>query len=296
MLIELLQHNQPAWLATVAVLGLLVGSFLNVVIYRIPVMLKREWRKDCVGYLEENYQAEIALKQDNEPQQPFNLVKPDSSCPHCQRPIRAWENIPVISYLFLRGRCAGCHSPISRRYPFVELLSALLAVTCAWQFGFGLTAAAAITLSWVLIVLAFIDLDTKYLPDQITLPVLWLGLLLNLNHTFTDPESAITGAVAGYLSLWSVYQLFKLLTKKEGMGFGDFKLLALLGAWLGWQFLPAIIIISSLVGSVIGISLILLKKQQREVPIPFGPYLAIAGWLTLVWGNEINQFYLDWLR
>ncbi len=295
MLIELLKQELSFFVTTIFILGLLVGSFLNVVIYRLPVIFKRQWRKDCGHYLEENYKAKIQLDINNEPSEPFNLVKPDSTCPHCGHKIRAWENIPVISYLFLKAKCSNCKVPISFRYPFVELLSAGLAAICAWHFGFSLAGLSAILLSWVLISLSFIDYDTQYLPDQITLPFLWLGLILNLNNTFTDINSAVIGTVAGYLVLWSVYHLFKLITKKEGMGYGDFKLLALLGAWMGWQYLPAIIILSSLVGSVIGITLILIKKHQRDIPIPFGPYLAIAGWIVLIWGAMINQSYLNWI-
>lgn len=295
MIIDILRQELAFFVATVFFLGLLVGSFLNVVIYRLPIIFKREWRKDCCNYLEENYNANIQLDTGKEPAEPFNLVKPDSTCPSCGHKIRAWENIPVISYIFLKAKCSSCKTPISFRYPFIELLSAGLAALCAWHFGFSLTGGAAILLSWALISLAVIDYDTQYLPDQITLPFLWLGLILNLNNTFTDIESAIIGAIAGYLTLWSVYHLFKLITKKEGMGYGDFKLLALLGAWMGWQVLPAIIILSSLVGSIIGITLILFKKHQREIPIPFGPYLAIAGWIALLWGNEINQSYLNWI-
>ena len=294
MLIELLKQNITFFLSTIFILGLLVGSFLNVVIYRLPIIFKREWRKDCCNYLEENYKAKIQIENNKEPSSPFNLVKPDSACPNCGHKIRAWENIPIVSYLFLKAKCSNCNASISLRYPLVEFLSAILATVCAWHFGYSIEAGAAIVLSWALLSLALIDYDTQYLPDQITLPFLWLGLLLNLNNTFIDLESAIIGAVAGYLSLWSVYHLFKLITKKEGMGYGDFKLLALLGAWMGWQILPIIIILSSLVGSIIGITLIILKKQQRDIPIPFGPYLAIAGWIALLWGSEINYFYLNW--
>ena len=295
MLIELLQQDPTLYVASIFILGLLVGSFLNVVIYRLPVMFKREWRIDCCQYLEENYSAKIELDTSKEPSESFNLVKPDSTCPSCGHQIRAWENIPVISYILLKAKCSNCSSPISLRYPIVEIFSAITASLCAWHFGFSLAGFAAIFLTWALISLALIDYDTQYLPDQITLPFLWLGLLLNLSETFTTIESSIIGAIAGYLSLWSVHHIFKLITQKEGMGYGDFKLLALLGAWMGWEFLPAIIIISSLVGSIIGISLILLKKHQREIPIPFGPYLAIAGWITLLWGNEINYAYLNWI-
>ena len=295
MLIELFKQDLTFFVSSIFILGLIVGSFLNVVIYRLPVMFKREWRKDCCAYIEENYQAKIQLNIDKEPAEPFNLVKPNSTCPNCGHQIRVWENIPVISYLFLKAKCSNCKSPISFRYPFIELLSAVLAAICAWHFGLSLVGFSAIALSWALISLSWIDYDTQYLPDQITLPFLWLGLLLNIDNTFTDLNSAVIGAIAGYLSLWTVHHVFKLITKKEGMGYGDFKLLAMLGAWIGWQFLPVIIILSSLVGSIIGITLILLKKHQREKPIPFGPYLAIAGWIALLWGNEINHLYINWI-
>lgn len=295
MLIDVFKQDLVFFVASIFLLGLLVGSFLNVVIYRLPVIFTREWRKDCCSYLEENYQAKIQHDITNEPTEPFNLIKPDSTCPNCGHQIRAWENIPVISYIFLRAQCSNCKSPISFRYPFIELLSAILAATCAWHFGFSLAGFSAIALTWALISLSWIDYDTQYLPDQITLPFLWLGLILNINNTFTDINSAIIGAIAGYLSLWTVHHSFKLITKKEGMGYGDFKLLAMLGAWIGWQFLPVIIILSSLVGSIIGITLILLKKHQREKPIPFGPYLAIAGWIALLWGEQINHLYLNWI-
>lgn len=295
MLIDVFKQDLAFFVASIFVLGLLVGSFLNVVIYRLPVIFKREWRKDCCLYLEENYQAKIHHNITNEPAEPFNLVKPDSTCPSCGHQIRAWENIPVISYIFLKAKCSNCKTAISFRYPFIELLSAILAATCAWHFGFSLAGFSAIALTWALISLSWIDYDTQYLPDQITLPFLWLGLILNINNTFTDINSGVIGAVAGYLSLWTVHHTFKLITKKEGMGYGDFKLLAMLGAWMGWQFLPVIIILSSLVGSIIGITLILLKKHQREKPIPFGPYLAIAGWIALLWGEQINLFYLNWI-
>lgn len=296
MLIDIIKNDLALFVALAIIIGLLVGSFLNVVIYRLPVMFKREWRQDCCTYLKENYHAKIQLETEKEPAEPFNLVKPDSTCPNCGHQIRAWENIPIISYIFLKAKCSNCQTPISFRYPFIELLSAVLSAACAWHFGFSVAGISAIFLSWALITLAWIDYDTQYLPDQIIFPFLWLGLILNLNNTFTDINSAIIGAVAGYLALWSVHHVFKLVTKKEGMGYGDFKLLALFGAWLGWQYLPQIIILSSLVGSIIGISLIIFKNHQRQTPIPFGPYLAIAGWIALLWGNEINQSYLNWIR
>lgn len=295
MLIELLKQDLIFFVSTIFILGLLVGSFLNVVIYRLPVIFKQEWRKDCCNYLEENYSAKIQLEASKEPAEPFNLVKPDSTCPNCNHKIRAWENIPVISYLLLKAKCLSCKNPISIRYPLIELLSAILATFSAWHYGFSLAGFSAILLTWALISLAMIDYDTQYLPDQITLPFLWLGLFLNLNNVFTDINSAVIGAIVGYLSLWTVYHLFKLITNKEGMGYGDFKLLALLGAWLGWQYLPLIIILSSFVGAIIGITLILFKKHQRDIPIPFGPYLAIAGWIALILGDEINHSYLSWI-
>jgi len=295
MIVELLKNDLILFATLVLIFGLFVGSFLNVVIYRLPMMFKREWRKDCCRYLEENYAVNIQFKINKEPAEPFNLSKPDSTCPNCGHKIRAWENIPVISYLFLQAKCSRCKTAISFRYPFIELLSAVMAATCAWQFGFSVAGISAIFLTWALIALAWIDYDTQYLPDQITLPFLWLGLLLNLNGTFTDINSAVIGAITGYLILWAVHHLFKLLTKKEGMGYGDFKLLSLLGAWMGWQLLPQIIILSSLVGSIIGISLMIFKNHQRETPIPFGPYLAIAGWIALLWGHDINQTYLNWI-
>ena len=291
---DLLQHNPVLYLSIIVVLGLLVGSFLNVVIYRLPVMLKKQWKADCIAFLEqEQSKPSVTVGITHEP---FNLVVPRSRCPHCGHLITALENIPVLSYLFLRGRCRECKTPISIRYPLTEILSATLAALVAWEFGVSLQASMALLLTWGLICLSFIDYDHQYLPDNITLPFLWLGLFLNLNGLFVDLPSAVIGAIAGYLTLWLVYQVFKKLTGKEGMGYGDFKLLAMLGAWLGWQALPAIILLSTLVGSVIGISLILFKQHERSHPIPFGPYLAIAGWIALLWGNEINTTYLNWIN
>ncbi|UCE89612.1 MAG: prepilin peptidase [Pseudomonadota bacterium] len=294
-LLEILRDSLVLWLFVVALLGLLVGSFLNVVIHRLPVMLKRQWRRDCVEYLGEAGEIDLA-KHATAGEAPYNLVAPRSACPHCGHKITALENIPVLSYLILRGRCSECRAKISIRYPLVESLCALLVVAVAWRFGVTVEAGAAMLLTWALLSLSLIDYDHQYLPDQITLPFLWLGLFLNLDGMFApDLASAVIGAAVGYLILWSVYQIFKRLTGKEGMGFGDFKLLAMLGAWLGWQALPAIILLSSLVGAVIGISLIALRRHERSVPIPFGPYLAIAGWIMLVWGDEINAAYLRWV-
>ncbi|HEB55544.1 MAG TPA: prepilin peptidase [Gammaproteobacteria bacterium] len=298
MLNDLFRQHIEFYYISTFLLGLIVGSFLNVVIYRLPIMLKRGWRSECLAFLAEEESKPPPLSQngnDKEDTPVFNLNTPRSRCPQCGHAISAWENIPVISYLFLGGRCAECKTAISLRYPAIELFSAALTLLCAWHFGITLNAVFAILLSWALIVLAFIDLDEQYLPDSITLPMLWLGLLLNTRNLFTDLESAVIGAAAGYLILWSVYMLFKKLTGKEGMGFGDFKLLAMLGAWLGWQMLPAIILLSSVVGAVIGILLILSNRHQRGIPIPFGPFLAAAGWITLLWGHELNYAYLQWV-
>lgn len=276
--------NIPVLCAAFAgIIGLLVGSFLNVVIYRLPIMMRRNWRKECLEYLELAAEAE---------QEPFNLVLPLSRCPGCNAAIKPYQNIPVISYVFLQGRCAHCRRPISPRYPIIEIFTAIASATVAWHFGYAPQTVFALMLTWSLIALSFIDIDHHLLPDSITLPMLWLGLLLSLSGMFTDAHDGIIGAVAGYLALWTVYHLFKLATGKEGMGYGDFKLLALFGAWLGWQYLPVIILLSSLVGSVIGITMVIVAKRDHTIPIPFGPYLAAAGWIALLWGNDINQFYL----
>lgn len=279
----MLSESPGLFIAIAGLAGLLVGSFLNVVILRLPRMLERSWRQECLEFLG---QAEES------PQERFDLIHPPSTCPQCGHSIRPWENIPVLSYLFLKGRCAHCKTPISLRYPLIELLTALLSVVVAWNFGFSVQALWALVLTWSLIALSFIDIDHQLLPDALTLPLLWLGMFLSLFNVFTDSHSAILGAIAGYLLLWAVYQLFKLVTGKEGMGFGDFKLLALFGAWLGWQALPMIILLSSLVGAVLGIAMILLQGREKHLPIPFGPYLAIAGWIALLWGERLNQWYL----
>lgn len=284
LLIELLQQNSPLFLFIITVLGLSVGSFLNVVIYRIPVMMEREWIQQCRELLEKEEQAD----QD----QTFNLMFPGSRCPNCSHKITLWENIPILSYIFLKGRCSECSQKISIRYPIIELATAVLSITVAWHFGFSWQTLCALLLTWALISLSMIDFDHKLLPDNIVLPFLWLGLLININGVFTDLQSALIGAIAGYLSLWSIFWLFKLLTGKEGMGYGDFKLLALFGAWLGWQYLLQIVLLSSLVGAILGIALIVIFGRDRSIPIPFGPYLATAGWISLLWGKEINQAYL----
>ena len=263
-------------------LGLIAGSFLNVVVHRLPKMMEREWQAQCA-----DMRGETIAQAPTE-----NLWRPRSRCPHCGHQISAAENIPVLSYLFLRGRCAGCKAAISPRYPMVEVLSAVLSGLAAWKLGVGPAALGAIVLIWALIALAFIDADTQLLPDDITLPLLWLGLLLNLFGTYTSLPNAVIGAVVGYLALWSVYWLFKLTTGKEGMGYGDFKLLGALGAWMGWQMLPVIILLSSVVGAIIGILMIALARHGRGQPMPFGPYLAGAGVLAMFIGHEINTTYL----
>ncbi len=268
-------------------IGLFIGSFLNVVILRLPVILLRNWKLQCRELLE--YDSLI------DKQETFNLAVPRSRCPQCGHQISALENIPVLSYLLLRGRCKQCKTPISVRYPAIELITSVLSGIIAWQLGFEWITLFALLLTWALISLSFIDIDHQLLPDDITLPFLWLGLALSVFGIFTDMQSAIIGAIAGYLTLWFVYQLFKILTGKEGMGYGDFKLLALFGAWLGWQKLPLIILLSSFAGALIGLAMIIFMGRDKQIPIPFGPYLAIAGWIAMLWGDEINSLYLAFI-
>ena len=284
-LFDLLQSSPPLFIGVCTILGLLVGSFLNVVIYRLPKMMELGWQQQCTELRGE----EPAHSE------PYNLLVPRSACPHCRHAISAWENIPVVSYLILRGKCRGCNAAISPRYPVVEAISGILCGFAAWHFGFGLATMGAILLIWALLALTAIDFDTQLLPDDITMPLIWTGLLFNLYGAFTTLSGALLGAIFGYLALWSVYWLFKLITGKEGMGYGDFKLLAALGAWLGWQLLPLIIILSSLVGAVVGITLIVAVKHGRDIPIPFGPYLAGGGLIALFWGKTLTQNYLQLL-
>lgn len=272
-------------LSIAGLLGLCIGSFLNVVIHRLPKMMEREWQVQCADLRGEPASTAEAL----------TLAAPRSRCPACAHQITALENIPLISYLVLGGKCSACGIRISLRYPIIEIFSGLLSALIAWHFGPTLQTAGALLLIWSLIALAAIDFDTQFLPDSITLPLLWLGLLFNLFGTFTDLPSAVIGAMAGYLSLWSIFWLFKLATGKEGMGYGDFKLLAALGAWLGWSMLPTIILLSSLVGAIVGVSLIVLARHGRNVPIPFGPYLAAAGCIALLWGTQLTHGYLTLL-
>ncbi len=287
-LFNILNNQTGLLFSSVFILGLLIGSFLNVVIFRVPKMLEQDWHLQCAHLLEDEKRIE-----ELESKQKITLSTPNSTCPSCQHAIKPWENIPVISYLFLRGKCSQCKSAISLRYPLVELTTAILSFVVILYFGASYEGLAGLLLTWVLISLTLIDADTQLLPDNMTLPLLWLGLMLNAFGMFTSLESALWGAVFGYLSLWSVYQLFKLLTGKEGMGYGDFKLLAALGAWFGWQSLPIIILVSSLVGAAIGISMIIIKGKDKNVPIPFGPYLAIAGWITLMWGDKLKAIWLS---
>jgi len=285
-LITVIQQNPILFYSIVGITGLLVGSFLNVVIYRLPKMMEREWRTECSQFLEANL--------DNDPHEQYNLILPRSACPHCGHRISVLENIPVISFILLGSKCRGCGKSISMRYPLVEAITCILSVVIAIHFGASIQAVSAILLSWALITLTLIDYDHQLLPDNITLPFLWLGIICNIFGIFTDLYSSVIGAIAGYLVLWSVYIIFKLVTGKEGMGYGDFKLLSLLGAWLGWQFLPLIIIVSSLLGAIVGIGLIVFKAHEKSQPIPFGPYLALAGLIALLYGQDLIAVYFNW--
>jgi len=293
--------NSTVFLSLVFLFSLMMGSFLNVVIHRLPIMLKSEWQHDCTEFLSElssstektgekiEEKAEIVEKSE-----PFNLSVPRSRCPSCGHKISALENIPLISWLFLKGRCSDCHQAIPIRYPIIELSTALLSVLVAYTYGIQWFTLSALVLTWSMIALTVIDFDTQLLPDNITLPIMWLGVLMSLlSVSAISLSDSIIGIILGYCSLWSVYQLFKIITGKEGMGYGDFKLLALLGAWLGWQSLPLILLLSALVGSIIGISLILFSGRDKNIPIPFGPYLASAGFISLIWGDKITQSYLN---
>jgi leader peptidase (prepilin peptidase)/N-methyltransferase len=282
--VEFLAASPAVVLTFAGLLGVIAGSFLNVVVHRLPKMMEREWRSQCAEMLDSEGKPE---------QQPaYNLVVPRSRCPECDHQITALENVPVLSYVALRGRCSDCGWRIPLRYPLIELLTGLLSVLVVWRFGLTIGAAGALLLTWALVALSAIDFDTQYLPDSITLPFLWLGLAFNVAGIYTTTQSSVIGAIAGYLALWSVYHLFRLVTGKEGMGYGDFKLLALFGAWLGWTAVPLIVLLSSFVGAVIGVALIGLRGHDKNIPIPFGPYLAIAGWIALMWGDQLLDAYL----
>ncbi len=288
-----LQHQPYALPAVILILSLLIGSFLNVVILRYPIMLFRSWLIDSKD-LVDNLPEHSALK---DLESPYTLSKPASHCPRCHSPVKAWQNIPILSYILIKGKCSGCadkgqETKISIRYPLVELATGLLSLALLIKFPWSIQLAAMLVFTWSLVAMSMIDIDHQILPDTMTLSLMWLGLLLNIDHTFVDLQSAVIGAAAGYLSLWSVYWIFKLVTGKDGMGFGDFKLLAALGAWFGWQFLPMIILLSSLVGAVVGIAGIMIMGRDKNIPIPFGPYLAAAGWIAAMWGHEIMQWYL----
>lgn len=292
-MLELFGQSAPVFIAVVFAFALVIGSFLNVVIYRLPIMMEREWREQCEELSKTPPMQEL-------PADRFDLIIPRSRCPSCGHMIKAWQNIPVVSYLLLSGRCANCKESISARYPLVEMLTAVLAALCAWRFGFGWEALMAIAMTFALVAITMIDADTQLIPDSIVLPLMWVGLSMSLFHPmpgsdtlFIAPRDAIVGAIAGYLSLWTVYQLFKLVTGKEGMGYGDFKLLAALGAWLGWQQLPMIILMSALVGAIVGIGMMVFRGHERSAPIPFGPYLAAAGWITMLWGESVKNAYLE---
>lgn len=290
-IITVMQSQLWFYLLTVGLVSLCVGSFLNVVIYRLPLMMQREWQTECRVLLADDLKPTKAANTETE----FNLIKPNSTCPKCKTAIKPWQNIPVISWLLLKGRCASCSNPISIRYPIVEMLTAILSLIVAYTFGATEQALLYILITWVLVALTFIDIDHMLLPDQLTLPLVWLALIAAVVGITISPTDAIIGAACGYLSLWSVFWLFKLITGKEGMGYGDFKLLAVFGALLGWQSLLTIILLSSVVGAVIGIALLSIQGKDKATPIPFGPYLAIAGWVTLLWGTQIQAFYFNLL-
>ncbi|MDC8444383.1 MAG: A24 family peptidase [Nitrosomonas sp.] len=276
-----MQESIGYLIAAATIVGLMVGSFLNVVIYRLPKMIERSWHLQCAELRGESVET-IPV---------FNIATPRSECPNCRHRITIWENIPILSYIFLRGRCSECHFPISIRYPLIEAFTAMSSGFVAWHFGFGWLLLAALIFVWALIALAAIDIETQLLPDDITLPLVWLGILVNMYTGFTDLHSSVIGAIAGYLSLWMVYWIFKLITGKEGMGYGDFKLLAAIGAWLGWSLLPLVILLSSLVGGIVGLGLVMISKRNKNAMIPFGPYLAGGALIALLWGQSITHAY-----
>jgi len=300
-MIELFASSPPLFIGTVFVLSLLLGSFLNVVIHRLPIMMEREWKAQAIEILGSSPDAPPAASIAGAVPTKYNLMVPRSACPHCGAEITAIQNIPVISYLALKGRCHGCSAPISARYPIVELSTAVLSAVVAWKFGFTAFTAGALVLTWMLVAMTCIDIDHQVLPDSLTIPLMWLGLLFSLTANPdaglpVSTQSSVIGAAAGYLSLWLVYQVFKLATGKEGMGYGDFKLLAALGAWLGWKMLPLVILLSAVTGAVVGILMIVLRGRDRQIPIPFGPYLAAAGWIALMWGPQLVDAYLSRLH
>lgn len=283
-IIQFWNSNMVVFALSAAVLGLLIGSFLNVVVYRLPQMMMRDWRQQARDVLE---------MPEEQSKETFNLILPNSRCPHCSHEIKPWENIPLLSWLFLRGKCSDCKQPISMRYPLVELACSLLSAVIAWHYGVSWDALAMLVLTWGLLAMSLIDADHQLLPDALVLPLLWLGLILNSFGVFVSLSDAVWGAAIGYMSLWSIFWLFKLVTGKEGMGYGDFKLLAMLGAWGGWQILPLTILLSSVVGAVLGVIILRVQRNSISKPIPFGPYLALAGWIALLWGDEMTSSYLQ---
>ena len=285
--LDLFQANQILFMVLVTMFSLFVGSFLNVVIHRLPIMMENEWKRECETLLNCKPDSDTAEQEE----QAFNLMLPRSRCPSCGQMIKAWQNIPVLSYLVLGGKCGNCKTAISVQYPLVEAVTAVLSVMVALKFGVSIQTIAGLVITWSLVALTVIDLKETLLPDSITLPVMWLGLVGSLIPVFVSPEEAVVGAAIGYLSLWSVYHLFRIVTGKEGMGYGDFKLMALFGAWFGWQAIPSIILLSSVVGAVVGISLVVIKGRDKDIPIPFGPYLAAAGWISMMYGDTLRSLY-----
>ena len=290
-----MQANLWFYLTTVGLVSLCIGSFLNVVIYRLPVMMQKEWQTECRLLLADELTSPKTEQTTSQTTDTFNLIKPNSCCPKCKAAIKPWQNIPIFSWLFLKGKCATCDNPISVRYPIVEAITAILSLVVAYTFGATEQALLYIVVTWALVALTFIDIDHMLLPDQLTLPLLWLALIASVVGYTIAPSDAIIGAACGYLSLWSVFWLFKLITGKEGMGYGDFKLLAVFGALLGWQSLLTIILLSSVVGAVIGIALLSIQGKDKATPIPFGPYLAIAGWITMLWGTQLQNSYFNFI-
>jgi len=290
-----MQSHLWFYLTTIGLVSLCIGSFLNVVIYRLPVMMQKEWQTECRLLLAGELTSPKTEQTTSQTTDSFNLVKPNSCCPKCKAAIKPWQNIPIISWLFLKGKCATCNNPISVRYPLVEAITAILSLVVAYTFGATEQALLYIAITWALVALTFIDIDHMLLPDQLTLPLLWLALIASVMGYTIAPSDAIIGAACGYLSLWSVFWLFKLITGKEGMGYGDFKLLAVFGALLGWQSLLTIILLSSVVGAVIGIALLSIQGKDKATPIPFGPYLAIAGWITMLWGSQLQNSYFNFI-
>ncbi len=291
-LLDLVRQNPVIFYGVVAFVSLMIGSFLNVVIHRLPIMMERAWREG----LEELSEGNVTTEPDDptpvtEKPESFNLAVPRSRCPSCGKEISAWQNIPIISYLMLGGKCASCKTPMSQRYPIVEFVTMALSLLVAWQLGPTPQAALGIIVTWFFVAMTMIDFDHQLLPDSLTLPLMWIGLLAALIPVFTDLQSAVIGAAAGYMILWLVYQLFRLVTGKEGMGFGDFKLLAAIGALLGWQALPVVILLSSVVGAVVGVAIIAVTGRDKNIPIPFGPYLAAAGWIAMLWGDGLSNWY-----